>query len=319
MAEPSAAVVPVEAGAPSPRLDELMLAMDVVDTLRHQEGLALKELGQVERDAVLKQRLRTIYEGQGLVVSDDVLQSGIAALKESRFTYTPPPPGPAVTMAKLWVRRALVGKVLAILAIVVIAAIGWQAWSTSTAQRAAESARIELTETLPRSLEAAAASTLAEARDSEAKATVEAAIADARAALASQDIEATRRSIAAIDTLRANLVKTYTLRIVSRPGEPSGVFRVPDVNTGARNHYLIVEAVTPDGEVLSMPVTSEEDGRESLVSTWGVRVPESVYDAVRRDKEADGIVDDAIVAEKPRGALSPVYLVPVAGGAITSW
>ncbi|HUG62622.1 MAG TPA: DUF6384 family protein, partial [Methylomirabilota bacterium] len=119
--------------------------------------------------------------------------------------------------------------------------------------------------------------------------------------------------------LRADLVRAYVLRIVSRPGEPSGVFRIPDVNEASRNFYLIVEAVTPGGDVISLPVTSEEDGQTRVVSKWGVRVPESVFDEIRRDKEADGIVDEAILAEKPRGSLEPAYAMPVLGGAITEW
>ncbi|MCB1487298.1 MAG: hypothetical protein KDJ88_07550, partial [Bauldia sp.] len=76
--------------APAPQLDDVMLAMDVVDTLRHQDSLVERELGQESRDEALKARLRQIYESQGLEVTDRILDQGIAALKESRFTYTPP-------------------------------------------------------------------------------------------------------------------------------------------------------------------------------------------------------------------------------------
>ena len=86
-----------QGGGAAPKLDELMLAMDVVDTLRHQEGLVEKALGEDSRDATLKERLRTLYEGQGLKVSDRILDDGIRALKESRFTYDPAPPSFAVS------------------------------------------------------------------------------------------------------------------------------------------------------------------------------------------------------------------------------
>jgi hypothetical protein len=316
------AAAPAGGGAPAaarPRLDETMLAMDVVDTLRHQEGVALKELGQGERDDVLKARLRQIYESQGLEVSDAILDAGIRALKESRFTYTPPPPGLSVTLARMWVARGTVAKVLAVLVVVVIAAFAWQRWQAGTAERAAETARVEIEETLPAALDKAAAAALSEARDSEATAAVEAAVADARAAIGRGDAATARAAIAAVDAVRAELVRTYEIRIVSRPGEPSGVFKVPDVNESARNYYLIVEAVTPGGEILSLPVTSEEDRKSATVAKWGVRVPERVFDAVRRDKEADGIVDDAVVAEKPRGSLKPAWTVPVEAGRILEW
>src|SRR5919206_1038490 len=98
------------------RLDDLMLAMDVVDTLRHREDWVARELDESAREAALVERLRHIYEGQGIPVSDRVLREGVRALQQSRFVYTPPKPGLATTLARIWVSRALIGKgLLAIL------------------------------------------------------------------------------------------------------------------------------------------------------------------------------------------------------------
>ncbi len=45
---------------PSQNLDELMLAMDVVDTIRHQDTIVTRELDEGRRDADLIERLRQI-------------------------------------------------------------------------------------------------------------------------------------------------------------------------------------------------------------------------------------------------------------------
>ncbi|WP_026783011.1 DUF6384 family protein [Pleomorphomonas koreensis] len=306
-------------GGAAPKLDELMLAMDVVDTLRHQEGVVEKVLGEDSRDATLKERLRALYEGQGLKVSDRILDDGIKALKESRFTYDPAPPSFNRTMALLWVERAMVGKVAAaaVLAIALLGGVAW--WRTASAERAVETARIEMTETLPASVDAAEKALAAEALTSDAQAEATARVAAARAAIAAGDAGAARTAVAALADLRARLAETYELRIVSRPGERTGVFRVPDVNTQARNYYLIVEAVTPSGDVLKRPVKSEEDGAVKTVDKWGVRVPKATYDKVAADKSDDGIVEDNVLGEKPRGSLEPVYEMNVLPGAITSW
>ncbi|WP_075214051.1 DUF6384 family protein [Mongoliimonas terrestris] len=301
------------------KLDELMLAMDVVDTLRHQDGLVAKELGQDTRDAALKARLRQIYEAQGLAVTDRILDEGIRALRESRFTYDPPKPSFALTLAKAWVNRRKVAGAVLVLVLLVGGVAGWQAWRTEANQAAAEAARVEIAETLPQAIGTAEALLLAEARDERARTTAAAAIADARAALARGDAPATRAALQAVEALRQRLVQTYAVRIVSRPGESSGVWRVPDVNTNARNYYLVVEAIGPDGRPLALPVTSEEDGSTATVPVWGIRVSEATFDRVRRDKQADGIVDDDLVGEKPRGSLDVVYSMPVLGGAITDW
>lgn len=307
------------APSPPPALDELMLAMDVVDTLRHQEDVALRELAQDGRDDTLKERLRRIYESQGLAVSDRILDEGIRALKESRFTYEPTPPGISRTLAGLWVRRGAFGKVFGALVLVGLLLAGWSLWREFQAEQAERTARIELTETLPKAIVTAAKAAQAEAKTPDARERLTELQVDALAALERSDAGAVRAAVAGMERLRAQLAQVYELRIVSRPGEQSGLFRIPDINTGARNYYLIVEAVTPGGERLSMPVTSEENGRTQTVSRWGVRVPERTYEAVRRDKTDDGILQNALVATKPRGALAPVYSMAVSGGAITEW
>ena len=69
-----------------------------------------------------------------------------------------------------------------------------------------------------------------------------------------------------------------------RPGEPTGVWRVPQRNPLRRNYYLLVEAVAPDGRVLSLPITSEEDGQTVTTSKWGVRVSQATATQVQQDK-----------------------------------
>ncbi|NJO35162.1 MAG: hypothetical protein HC869_20695, partial [Rhodospirillales bacterium] len=43
-------------------LDDIMIAMDVVDTLRHREDLVRRELSEEDREAELIARLRKIYK-----------------------------------------------------------------------------------------------------------------------------------------------------------------------------------------------------------------------------------------------------------------
>ena len=99
----------VAAGKPQ-TLDDIMIAMDVVDTLRHREDLVRRELNEEGREAELIARLRQIYRDQGIEVPDHVLADGVKALKESRFVYTPPPAGWKRTLLTLWAKRETHGK-----------------------------------------------------------------------------------------------------------------------------------------------------------------------------------------------------------------
>jgi hypothetical protein len=207
--------------------------------------------------------------------------------------------------------------------------IGWGAYHVGVelpareraeqARVAAERARIDLTERLPQALEQAHEDALREAQVPPARERADALRADGKEALARRDAAGAQQAIADLEVLRATLRREYMLRIVSRPGEPSGVWRVPQRNPTGRNFYLIVEAVAPDGRRLSLPVTSEEDGRTQTVPIWGVRVSEEVFEQIRRDKNDDGIVQQSRLGEKRRGDLDVTYLMPVLGGAIHRW
>ena len=343
---------PTPAGAaplPVRNLDELMLAMDVVDTLRHQENLVSRELDEERRDFELLERLRRIYKGQGIDVPDSVLREGVRALKESRFVYTPPPPGFSRTLAMLWVERARYGRRL--LALVLLVGFGWLAYQFGVVrpgEQRAEQARIEerqraerarveeqrrvegaraqaerqqreLTELLPRALERGHREVLDEAKVDEARERANRILGNGRAALARSDAAGASQAIADLETLRNALRREYVLRIVSRPREPTGVWRIPGRNPNARNYYLIVEAVAPDGGLVGVPVTSEEDGRTDTVSRWGVRVSQAIFEEVGRDKNDDGIIQRNILGDKRRGQLSVEYRMPVIGGAILTW
>ncbi|QRM34517.1 hypothetical protein JO965_32565 (plasmid) [Microvirga sp. VF16] len=312
---------------PAQSLDEVMLAMDVVDTLRHQENLVSRELGEEVRDAQLLQRLREIYRGQGIEVPDRILQEGVQALKEQRFVYTPPGPSFARTVARAWVNRGRFGRTL--LALAALLGLGWGAYHFGVVEPArqraaqeqalAERNRIELAERLPAALEQGHEDVLREAQVPAARERAGRILADGKAAIERKDAEGARQAINDLEVLRAELRREYILRIVSRPGEPTGVWRVPQRNPAGRNYYLIVEAVTPDGRILSLSVTSEEDGRTVTTSKWGVRVDEAMAMQVQRDKNDDGIVQRNRLGEKRRGQLDVNYLMPVLGGAITQW
>ena len=114
-------------------------------------------------------------------------------------------------------------------------------------------------------------------------------------------------------------MQEYHLRIVSREGVQSGVWRVPENNANARNYYVIVYAVTSDGKRLELTITSEEDGKTHTVKQWGLRVQESVFEQIKRDKMDDGIINNNVFGIKKRGSLQPRYLIPTTGVAIAQW
>jgi hypothetical protein len=303
-------------------LDELMLAMDVVDTLRHQDNLVARELDETRREAQLLERLREIYRGQGIEVSDAVLRQGVTALKESRFVYTPPRPSFGRSLAMAWINRGKYARALGI--VVLIGGLGTAVWWFAGQSDRNEQARIEqqITVALPRALEQAHREAQGEARVQAAVDRADQLLAEGRAALSRRDVAGAERAVASLRDLRATLIQAYRLIVYNRPGQPSGVFRRPPTTAANRdnNYYLIVEAVGPDGQPLTLPIVNEENGQTERVNRWGQRVPRPIYEAVGRDKQDDGVIQRNLVGEKRRGALAVEFAMQaVAGATITRW
>jgi hypothetical protein len=288
-----------QAGAP---LDDVMMAMDVVDTLRHREEFVSRELDEIGREAALMARLRSIYAGQGIQVSDEVLRQGIKALNEDRFVYTPPPPGLATTLARLWAERGRYGKRIAavLLALVVLGGLYYE-----TSVRPLRQARAELSETH----EAAVAQATSDAGRQRA----DRLLAEGTAAIEAGDTGAAEAALNDLGQLQAELDSEYTLRIVET------AFKVPPTALHERIYYLIVEAVAPDGGILPRPVQPEGTTEPQMLNRWGIEVSRDVFAPIDRDFRDDGRIADAELGVKRRGEPDVQFLKPVLGGVIAEW
>jgi len=180
-------------------------------------------------------------------------------------------------------------------------------------------AALELMRVLPDQLADLRDNAVKEAREHGLPQQAEGIYRKAMAALTQGDIQAAQKGYEALRQLYDQIVQEYELQIVSRPGTPSGVWRYPKNRPGVRNYYIIVEAVTPDGNRLTLPITSEEDGQTRNVKQWGLRVDAAVFGQVSEDKQDDGIITRNRFGVKKRGYLNPQYLMPTMGGAITQW
>ena len=306
--------------APAAPLDEVMMAMDVVDTLRHRQDLVDRELDEDTREKQLIAKLRDIYHQQGIDVPDAVLKEGVEALKESRFVYEPPKPGFATTLARLYVTRGRWGRWAFSLVLALVIGLGGYFFGYKPFQaNQAEQARLELAEGMPRQMDALYQTVFDETKVQQAVVEAEEYRRRGKAAAAEGNRAGAQAAIDNLTKLRDMLRQEYTLKIVNRQGVQSGFWTFPEINTEATNYYLVVEALDPQGNALSLPITNEENGQTETVNMWGIRVPESVYNAVAADKQDDGIIQRNVVGLKQYGFLDVDYVIPVLGGAVTRW
>lgn len=302
------AAVAAGSGGDQVPLDDLMLAMDVVDTLRRRHSLIEKELDEAGAAEDLKARLRKIYASQGIDVPDRIIEQGVAALREERFVYRPVEPSLATRLAGWYVSRDRWGPWA--LAGVAALLLAWGLyWFALVAPRAA----------LPDALATAANAVAELARDDDARARADGLLGQGRAALAERDFDRAEQALASLHRLRTTLGQDYRVRVVVRPGENSGVWRIPDGSGQTRNYYLIVEAVDEGGRPLAVDVVNEETGNTERVDKWGLRVERSVFERIAADKRDDGIIQAREVGSKAVGYLQPSYRVATSGAAITDW
>ena len=203
------------------------------------QGARARARAQAEdRDERLLEQLREIYTSQGIVVTDEVLAQGVDALREERFAYPQPQPSFSRTLAHAYVTRGRWGKWAGGRrgACVAVAAIAFQLFVRGPELRQATEVPAELHGRVSR--RSMRSPTIRPRSTPRARSSRRAKPPSRRATTTPR-----ARPSAELETLNARLQPQYELRVVSRPGEQSGVWREPEVNRSARNYYLIVEAV----------------------------------------------------------------------------
>jgi hypothetical protein len=288
---------PAEERPASTDMRSLLLAMDSVDQLRAEHTELQQYANADDAKAQLRQRLAQLYAGQGIAVSDEILDAGVDAHFDQRFVYTPPR-GPAVWLARLWIARAKAAAIAAILA--TIAAITGTTYYFSVA--APRAAQAHIVEDAPRRADELLQFGLA---THPAGADLDALNA---AAARVHELAATHAPTAALRDALQNLDDTVQLLTQDATLVVVSGFRRPTPgDTALSNHYLVIEAQDASGHPLAMPVRSERSGAIERVTRFGVRVPQTVYEHFRSEKKQSGAIDDAVVGRKPRGALQPQF------------
>lgn len=303
----TAAAVPDE-----PRkLDDVMLAMDVVDTLRHRTRIVDMELNEEAREEQLIARLKEIYGAQGIEVPDRILKDGVKALAEQRFVYKPPADTFSVKLAKLYVsRKKWLPQSLTALGAVAAIVVAFQLFVFGPMNAEWKGMPAEIERVLKEGQEIAT--------DPLIDAQLASIAAEGQRAVANGDRGAAKTQLATLKDMNEKLAQEYAIRIVARPGEDTGLIRGSDDAPNALNYYLVVEAVAPGGRVLTVPIESIETEKTERVTIWGQRVSEATFDRVRAEKQSSGgVIANDVLGYKQRGELEPKFDEPVPGGAIT--
>jgi hypothetical protein len=300
------------ATAGSADLTDAMLAIDVANTARRA--------GAGPADAGLRDNLRNLYRQQGIDISDNALETGIAAAVDGRFGYRPPRRGLGVRLARLYVvRDRWLPATVAVILMFAISFGGfffvYRPWRDAQAQQS----QLELSQSMPATMDALYQAIYDETKVQQAANDALAIRDRGKAAAAKGDRAGAQQAISDLTLVRDRLRQDYQLKVVDGPNVKWGFWTFPKSNSEATNYYLIVQPLDTQGKPETLPVRDEETGRIDTVSVWAERVPEEVYRAVEADKADDGVIEQNLVAVKDYGFLEPDYLVQALGGQLTRW
>ncbi len=300
--------------------------MDVARAIR-EEQLTVEQQFQIEETrARIRERLIASAQVAGDTVTAAEVDVAIQLYFDNLHIYRDPPWGFSRFLAELYVWRVTVASVLAALGAIGLGV--WLAflnpampWSPqSRATQALHQAEQEARSVLER-LHVSAK------HDAAALHAVDELTNEFHAVEATGHVAAIQQSKARMGELLATLEEQYELQIVTGEGRDSAATRNWEAGgPGALSYYVIVEARSKNGHLLSQNIPSAETGELKTVTQWGEQVPKEVYDRLKADKQADGVLNETRFGVKTRGTLSEQVLLPGPDGSplkrgmqITAW
>jgi hypothetical protein len=285
----------------------MLHVLDVARTLRRDSEIVAAELNREELIASLRERLKASAAATGDNVSEAEIDAAIRIYYENLHKYADPPLSGNLVLAHLYVRRRLI--MVATTACVLFAGMAWwlfwrdnAPFSTATRERIAIARETEATQTALERFKQRLEITRSLTEDPAALEQILRISRAGAAAESTRNRDELERLTGELGVLEYRLREEYEVLIVTGPDRRSGVDRAfGDQDSG---YYLIVEARTADGRILSREITSRETGERRRVTTWGEQVPKSVYGRIARDKQMDGAVDERLFAVKRPGRLN---------------
>lgn len=329
-------------------LNEMLRVMDVATELRKQRETVEKEFAVDETKQMLRERLLAATNITGERVSEIEVDTAITQYFNTLYTYREPLASLNLRLAQAYVRRGQIGVTLVLM--LALAGAGWYMLHTSAGlfSRTSRSSRQAVQQAVSSRDLSARMQANARARAAElstaANDMLDRVRAVARDASVTQELERLAgeldvarkqfdvKSLAELGQrmtgLLGQLNEAYEVHIVSGPSDKSGIDRYFEDEQGQRlsGYYVIVAARDADGQPVTRSIRNAETGQFEQVPRWAERVPQEVYDRIKSDKQADGVLDETLFAVKQRGfQRDEIKLVGPAGqplsrlGQITKW
>ena len=308
---------------PQITLDEMLRVMDVATELRKQRETVEKEFAVDETKQMLRERLLAATSVTGERVSEVEVDTAISQYFDTLYTYREPPASFNKTLAHLYVRRGQLSVTLVM--VLALAGVGSYMLHTTAGafSRTARSTRQAVQQAtspadLSKRLQDNAKKRAAEleksvrdmsdriravARDAGIPQEIERLLGELDVAKQQLDVKSLTDLSQRTTSLLSQLNEAYEVHIVSGANEKSGIDRYFEDTAGKRvsGYYVIVEARDANGNSTPRRIRNGETQQTEQVTRWAERVPQEVFDRIKADKKADGVLNETLFALKQRG------------------
>ena len=306
-------------------LAEMMRIMDVATEMRTQRETVEKEFAVDETRRILREKLLQTTAITGERVTEAEVDAAIESYFSTLYTYREPKGTLSVVLAQFYVKRGH----LAIVSLLALTLLGTGWWSMKFANsRFSSTAR---TNRKVAHLETAIQSNLARVQAVAREPALNEDLArwqeEAQVAGKQLDLPALGSIEQRLGELATRLNEVYQVRILADTDQQSGFVRNFEDAAGKRPaYYLIVSAINERGEAVRRTIESSETRKKVTVDRWAEQVPKEVFDRIKEDKKADGILNETSFSLKRRGFRDEEILLQGADekpitrlGQITEW
>ncbi len=288
---------------------EKLLTIDLIDALRREEQRLDDALGDHQRMLVLRDDIKGYYAKAGITVPEATIDQAIKERQEQRYAFRPPALGTlGRTIATLYVHRKLTT-----VAVLLIAAIGVGTGLTVGQRAQAERAQFQSAQHCLIDAEARAGAPDARALD--------ALQAEGDALQRGAEPGALQTWVVHAERTCTFFTQPLELRVTTQRGEKTGVRRDFRGAAGRQvsGYYIIADVVSPSGTPALALVTDVEHNAVHDAGRVGVRTSDSQYEALKRDKQDDGLISERVIGTKPANSLQWQLADAYASDFIVEW
>ena len=286
--------------AESLSLSEMLRIMDVATEMRSRRETVEKEFAIHETKRILREKLLQTTAITGERVSEAEVDAAIESYFRTLYTFREPEGSWAVVLARFYVRRGHL-LIVAILAATLLITGWWVTRIASTrfspaARLSRQMSRLETT------FNSNLARAQALAREPSVKDELNQLQQEAGVAREQQDQQTLTTLNRKITDLINQLNVTYEVRILADPNQKSGFDRgMKEGDQWRPAYYLIVYARNELGQSVPRKIENAETHQFAVVERWAEQVPQPVYDRIKEDKKADGVLSETLFSIKERG------------------